>query len=64
MINIKDFDLRVIKIDKKTVKSIAIYYIEYITKKKDAYNINSINLFYLLVHEIDGLIEKKKEINT
>ena len=34
MINIKDFDLRLLKIDKKSYKNIGIYNIGYITKKK------------------------------
>ena len=33
MINIKDFDLSLLKLDKKSSKIIAIYYIGYITKK-------------------------------
>ena len=33
MINIKDFDSRLLKIDKKSCKSIGIYYIGYITIK-------------------------------
>ena len=33
MINIKDFDSRLLKLDKKPCKNIAIYYIGYITKR-------------------------------
>ena len=33
MIDIKDFDSKVLKIYKKSFKNIAIYYIGYITKK-------------------------------
>ena len=33
MVNIKDFDSNLLKLDKKSFKSIAIYYIGYITKK-------------------------------
>ena len=33
-------------------------------QKKDKYGINSVRLFYLIVHEVDGFIEKKSEINT
>ena len=36
---------------------IGIYYIGYITKK-DEYKINSVNPLYLLVHRIDGFIDK------
>ena len=35
MINLKDFDSRLLKVDKKNYKHIDIYYIEYITIKKD-----------------------------
>ena len=34
MINIKDFDARLLKIDKKSYQNIGIYNIEYTTKKK------------------------------
>ena len=33
MINIKNFDSSLLKLDKKSSKNIAIYYIGYITKK-------------------------------
>ena len=59
MVNIKDFDSNVLKLDKKSFKNIAIYYIGYITKK-DKYKTNSVNPVYLLVHEIDGFIEEKE----
>ena len=59
LINIKDFDPKLLKLDKKSYKNIDIYYIEYITKK-DEYKINSENSFYLLVHRIDGFTEEKR----
>ena len=34
MINIEDFDASFLKIDKKSFKNMAIYYIGYITKKR------------------------------
>ena len=58
-INIKDFDPKLLKLDKKPYKNIDIYYIGYITKK-DEYKINSANPLYLLVHRIDGFIEDKR----
>ena len=42
LINIKDFDPKLLKLDKKSYKKIDIYYIGYITKK-DEYKINSVN---------------------
>ena len=59
MINIKDFDSSLLKIDKKSSKNIAIYFIEYITKT-DQYKINSVNPLYLIVGKIDGFIEEKE----
>ena len=59
MINIKDFDSSLLKIDKKPFKNTAIYYIRYITKK-DKYAINSVNPLYLIVHEVNGFIEEKE----
>ena len=59
MINIKDFDPNLLKLDKKTSKDIAIYYIGYVTKK-DEYRINSVNPLYLLANRIDGFIEQKE----
>ena len=58
LIDIKDFDLKLSKLDKKSYKNIDIYYIGFITKK-DKYKINGVNPLYLLVHRIDGFIEKK-----
>ena len=59
LINIKDFDPKLLKLDKKSYKNIDIYYIGYITKKGE-YEINSVNPLYFLVHRIDGFIEEKK----
>ena len=59
MINIKDFDPKLLKLDKKSYKNTDIYYIGHITKK-DEYKINSVNPLYLLVHRIDGFIEEKR----
>ena len=44
-INLKDFDARLIKVDKKDYKEIYIYYIAYVTGKKitNCNNINSVN---------------------
>ena len=58
LINIKDFDPKLLKLDKMSYKNIDNYYIGYITKK-DEYKINSVNPLYLLVHRIDGFIEGK-----
>ena len=57
MINIKDFDPSLIKIDKKSYKNIDIYNIGYITIKSiiDYESINSVNPLHLIIGDIDGL---------
>ena len=66
MINLKNFELNLLKIDKNHYKRINIYYIGYITIKKidDCENIYSVNPLYLLVNHASGYIEEKMEINT
>ena len=59
LIHIKDFDPKLLKLDKKTSMDIDIYYIGYVTKK-DEFKINSVNPLYLLDHKIDGFIEEKE----
>ena len=56
MINIKNFDASLIKIDKTSFKNISIYYIGYITMKgiSDCENINSVNPLHLIIGEVDG----------
>ena len=51
VINIKNFDPVLLKIDKKSYKDIGIYNIGYITIKKfdDCENICSVNPFYLII---------------
>ena len=66
MINIKDFDSNLLKIDKNSYKNIDIYSIGYITMKDFNYvKINNVNPFYLIINEADGsIIKEKKEKNT
>ena len=59
LINLKDFDPSLLKLDKKSSMDISIYYIGYVTKKTE-YNINSVNPLYLLNSELDGFIEEKQ----
>ena len=64
MIKIKNFDSNLLKLDKTSFKTIAIYYIGY--KKEDKCKINSVNPLYFLVHEVDGFteeIERSKYLN-
>ena len=57
LINIKDFDPKLLNLGKRISMDIDIYYIDYVSKKM---SINLIVLFYLLVHRIDGFIEEKE----
>ena len=63
LINLKDFDASLLKVDKKDHKEIDIYYINYETVKEIANckNINGVNPFYLMVNEIIGHFEEKNE---
>ena len=62
IIDLKNFDARLLKIDKKSYKNIGIYNIGYITIKKidDCKNIYSVNPLYLRINHASGYI---KEIN-
>ena len=58
MINLKNFESNLLKIDKKHYKRIDIYYNGYITIKKigDCEHIHSVNSLYLLVNYESGYI--------
>ena len=61
IINIKTFDGRLLKIDKKSYKDIGIYNIGYIAFKKidDREKMYSVNPLYLLIDHVSGYIEEK-----
>ena len=61
MINIKDFDSNLLKIDKRSYKSIDICCIGYITIKKidDCENIHSVNPLFLIISNLIGHIPEK-----
>ena len=61
IIDLKNFDARLLKVDKKSYKNIGIYNIGYITIKKidDCKNIYSVNPLYLLIDHASGYIEEK-----
>ena len=61
IIDLKNFDARLLKVDKKSYKNIGIYNIGYITIKKidDCKNIHSVNPLYLLIDHASGYIEEK-----
>ena len=60
IVNIKNFDARLLNIDKKSYKNIGIYNIGYITIKKvdDCENSDSVNPLYLLISHANGYIER------
>ena len=64
MINIKDFELDLLKIDKKSYKIIGIYNIGHLTIKKidDCGSIYSVNPLYLQINYASGYIEKQNGI--
>ena len=61
IIDLKNFDARLLKTDKKSYKNIGIYNIGYITIKKidDYENIYSVNPLYLIIAHASGYIEEK-----
>ena len=61
IIDLKNFDARLLKIDKKSCKNIDIYYIGYIAIKKidDYESIYSVNPLYLRINCASGYIEEK-----
>ena len=59
LINLKDFDPNLLKLDKKSSMGISIYYIGYVTKKSD-YGIDSVNPLYLIIGVLDEFIEEKE----
>ena len=60
LINFKNFDASLLKLDNKSSMDISIYYIEYITTKSisDYENITSVNPLYLIINDVDGYIEE------
>ena len=61
-IDLKDFDAKLLKIDKKDYNETDIYYIGYVTIKKIGdYNNNSVNPLYLIINEMIGHLEEKNE---
>ena len=61
IIDLKNSDARLLKIDKKQYKNIDVYYLGYITIKKIDYyeNIYSVNFLYLRIGDASGYIEEK-----
>ena len=62
IIDLKNFDARLLKVDKKSYKNIGIYNIGYITNKKndDFESIYSVNPLYLLINHANVYIKEKR----
>ena len=60
IIDIKTFDSKNLKLDKKSYKNLNIYHIGYVTIKKTGYgyDVNSVNLLYLRIDNVSGYIEE------
>ena len=63
MVNLKDFEPNLLKIDKKSYKNISIYNIGYITFKKidDYESVYSVNPLYVRINHANGYIKEKDE---
>ena len=61
MIDVRNFQSNLLKIDKKPYKDFDIYYIGYITAKKigNCKNIHSINPLYLMIPSVTGYFKKE-----
>ena len=61
MISIKNFELNLLKIDRKSYNNIGIYNVGYVTIKKidDCENIYSVNPLYLRVNHANEYIKEK-----
>ena len=61
LIDLEDFDAKLLKIDKKSYKNIDIYYTGYIAIKNidDYESIYSVNPLYLRINHASGYIEEK-----
>ena len=60
IIDLKTFDSKNLKLDKKTYKDLDIYNIGYVAIKKIGYgyNVNSVNPLYLRINDASGYIKK------
>ena len=60
MINIEEFDPNLLKVDKKSYKTININCIGYITMKGSDYvKIKSVNPLHLIISEVNGYIKEQ-----
>ena len=63
MFYLDDFDVKLVKVVRRELRiDVDIYYIGYIVDKPQ-YNINSVNLLYLIIRNLVGRIEKIKGLS-
>ena len=61
LINILNFEVSNLKLDKKASLGLDIYYIGYVDKKPN-WNVNTVNPSYLMINRIDGFVEEKNDV--
>ena len=61
IIDLKNFDAKLLRFDRKSYKDTGIYNTGYVTKKKivNCMNINSVNPLYLSITYASGYIKKR-----
>ena len=63
LINLSNFSINNLKIDKKTWKDIDIYYIGYVDKSKPSeWRVNSVNPLYLIVNKVFCFVGEKNGV--
>ena len=60
LINVLNFEANNLKLDKKSLKDIDIYYIGYVDKNKPSeWKVDSVNPLYLLINRVHGIVSEK-----
>ena len=63
LINLSNFSVNNLKLDKKTWKDINIYYIGYVDKNKPKnWNVNSVNPVYLMIKRVFCFVGEKNGV--
>ena len=58
LINIKDFNARLLKLDKKN-QWVLVFITQVMSQEKPEWNVNSVNPLYWMINTIDGFIKEK-----
>ena len=63
LINLSNFSINNLKLDKKTWKDIDIYYIGYVDKNKpEDWKVNSVNPLYLMINRVFCFVGEKSGV--